>query len=398
MALDYSLSEEQKLVQETARTLLQRFAHRKDELIHEVMVEKKFPQEMWDAFADAGFLGSIIPEEYGGTGMGLLPYTLAMEELGAEGFGNALMVVTIMDAACILRNGTEEVKQRWLPSIADGSSKWAFAVTEPNAGSNTFRLETIAKRDGDVFRINGEKTFITGADVADMCMLVTRSMTYEECKAQGLPKAYGLTILGVPTKMPGLTLTPIPTRGIEGFVQSSMHFDNCEVPVGNLIGEEHAGFMALLNSLNPERILAAALACGMTRYLLKRSVDYAKDRKVFRDAPIGSYQSIQHPLAEIAIELAAVQQLTYKAAWAFDEELPPGEIGMTANMAKYLAAEMAIKAADRAIQTHGGNGFSQDYGVIHYWEAARLLRTAPISKEMILNYVAEHVLGLPRSY
>ena len=374
MALDYSLSEEQKLVRETARDILASFADRKDELIHQVMVEKKFPQEMWDAFADAGFLGSIIPEEYGGSGMGLLPYTMAMEELGAAGFGNALMVVTIMDAACILRNGTEEVKKRWLPGIADGSDKWCFAVTESNAGSNTFRLETIAKRDGDVFRINGEKTFITGADVADMCMLVTRSMTYAECKEQGLPKAYGLTILGVPTEMPGLSLTPINTRGIEGFVQYTMHFDNCEVPANNLIGEEHGGFMALLNSLNP------------------------KDRKVFRDTPIGAYQSIQHPLAELTIELAAVQQLTYKAAWAFDEGRPPGEIGMTANMAKYLAAEMAIKAADRAIQTHGGNGFSADYGVIHYWEAARLLRTAPISKEMILNYVSEHVLGLPRSY
>ncbi len=398
MALDFSFSEEQLLVRDTAKDILASYASRKAELIHQVMVEKKFPQEMWDAFADAGFLGSIIPEEYGGSGMGLLPYTMAMEELGAAGFGNALMVVTIMDAACILRNGTEEVKKRWLPGIADGSDKWCFAVTESNAGSNTFRLETIAKRDGDVFRINGEKTFITGADVADMCMLVTRSMTYAECKEQGLPKAYGLTILGVPTEMPGLSLTPINTRGIEGFVQYTMHFDNCEVPANNLIGEEHGGFMALLNSLNPERILASALACGMTKYLVDRSVDYAKDRKVFRDTPIGAYQSIQHPLAELTIELAAVQQLTYKAAWAFDEGRPPGEIGMTANMAKYLAAEMAIKAADRAIQTHGGNGFSADYGVIHYWEAARLLRTAPISKEMILNYVSEHVLGLPRSY
>ena len=398
MALDFSLSEEQKLVRDTAKDILASFASRKDELIHQVMVEKKFPQEMWDAFADAGFLGSIIPEEYGGTGMGLLPYTLAMEELGAAGFGNALMVVTIMDAACILRNGTEEVKRRWLPGIADGSEKWCFAVTEANAGSNTFRLETTARRDGDVFRLNGEKTYITGADVADYCLLVTRSMTYEECKEQGLPKAYGLTILGIPTDLPGLSMTPIPTRGIEGFTQFTLHFDNCEVPVENLIGEEHGGFMALLNSLNPERILAAAIGAGMTRYLVSRSVEYAKDRKVFKNTPIGAYQSIQHPLAEISIELEAVRMLAYKAAWAFDQNLPPGEIGMTANMAKYLAAELSIKAADRAIQTHGGNGFSTDYGVIHYWEAARLLRTAPISKEMILNYVSEHVLGLPRSY
>lgn len=398
MALDFSFTEEQILVRDTAREVLGRFADRKAELIHQVMVEKRFPQEMWDAFAQAGFLGSIIPEEYGGTGMGLLPYAIAMEELGSAGFGNALMVVTIMDATCILRNGSEAAKRRWLPKIADGSEKWCFAVTEPNAGSNTFRLATTARRHGDVYRINGEKTYITGADVADWCLLITRSMSYEECKAQGLPKAYGLSILAVPTKMPGLTLHRLPTRGIEGFGQFSLQFQDAEVPVANRIGEEHAGFMALLNSLNPERILAAALACGMTRYLLTRSCEYARDRKVFRDTPIGAYQGIQHPLAEIAIELEAVRLLTYKAAWAFDAGRPLGEIGNTANMAKYLAAELAIKAADRAIQTHGGNGFSEEYGVIHYWEAARLLRTAPISKEMILNYVAEHVLELPRSY
>jgi len=398
MALDFSLSEEQQMVRDTARDVLGRFSDRRDELIHQIMVEKVFPEELWQAFAEAGFLGSIIPEEYGGTGMGLLPYALAMEEMGAMGFGNALMVVTVMDAACILRNGSEEMKQRFLPGIADGSLKLAFAVTEANAGSNSFRLSTIARRDGDVFRITGEKTFITGADVADYCLLVTRSKTYAECEAAGLPKAFGMSLFLVPTKMDGLSLHPIPTRGIEGMAQFTMVFEDAEVPADLLLGQEDAGAMALFNSLNPERILAAALACGMTRYLLERSCEYARDRKVFRGTPIGAYQAIQHPLAEINIELEAARVLTHKAAWAFDQDLSPAEVGLAANNAKYLAAELAIKAADRAIQTHGGNGFSDEYGVIHYWEAARLLRTAPITKEMILNYVAEHVLDLPRSY
>lgn len=398
MALDFSLSEEQQMVRDSARDMLKQFADRRDEFIEMIMVKKEFPEELWQAFAEGGFLGAVIPEEYGGTGMGLLPYALAMEEFGAMGFGNALMVVTVMDATCILRNGTEELKRRILPGVADGSLKLAFAVTEANSGSNTFRLSTVARREGDVFRLDGEKTFITGVDVADYVLVVARTMSYRDCKAAGLPKAYGLSLFLVPTDLPGLSYHPIPTRGIEGFGQFTLVFEGAELPADLLVGQEHAGAMAMFNSLNPERILAAALACGMTDYLVRRSCDYARDRKVFRDTPIGAYQAIQHPLAEIQIELEAARLLTYKAAWAFDADLPPAEVGLAANNAKYLAAELAIKAADRAIQTHGGNGYSEEYGVIHYWEAARLLRTAPISKEMILNYVAEHVLGLPRSY
>jgi len=398
MALDFSLSEEQQMVRDAARDMLKQFADRRDEFIEMIMVKKEFPEELWQAFAEGGFLGAVIPEEYGGTGMGLLPYALAMEEFGAMGFGNALMVVTVMDATCILRNGTEELKQRILPGVADGSLKLAFAVTEANAGSNTFRLSTIAKRDGDVFRINGEKTFITGVDGSDYVLIVARTMSYKECKEAGLPKAYGLSLFLVPTDLPGLSYHTIPTRGIEGFSQFTLVFEDAELPADLLVGQEHAGAMAMFNSLNPERILAAALACGMTDYLVQRSCEYARDRRVFRDTPIGAYQSIQHPLAEIQIELEAARVLTYKAAWAFDQGLSPTEVGLAANNAKYLAAELAIKAADRAIQTHGGNGYSEEYGVIHYWEAARLLRTAPITKEMILNYVAEHVLDLPRSY
>lgn len=400
MPLDFELSDEQKEYQQVAHQLLQRFSPRREELKRLILKEHKFPQELWDGFAEAGFLGALVPEEYGGSNSGLLSLTFAMEEMGAHGYGSALLVLTAMDTACIVRNGSDELKRRVLPRVAEGKLKLCFAVTEPNAGTNTFRITTIAKKtsDGVHYKLNGEKTFITGADVADLMLLVVRTTTVEECKAQGMPKAYGLSLLLMDPKGKGVTLSPLPTRGIEGFTQFSVHFEDALVPVNSLVGEENAGAVALFTSLNPERILAGALACGMTRYLIDKSVAYALERKVFGDKPIGSHQAIAHPLAELAIELEATRHLTYKAAWAFDRGLEPAEVGFYANCAKYKGAEMAIAAADRAIQTHGGSGFSEEVGIIYYWDSARLLRTAPISKEMILNYVAEHKLGLPRSY
>jgi alkylation response protein AidB-like acyl-CoA dehydrogenase len=400
MPLDFELSAEQQQYRALADKMLKRFVPRREELKRMILKERKFPQEMWDAFAEAGFLGALIPEEYGGSNSGLLSLTFACEEMGAHGYGSALLVLTAMDTACIVRNGTEAMKKKVLPEIAAGKLKLCFAVTEPNAGTNTFRISTHAKKtaDGKHYRLNGEKTFITGVDVADLMLLVCRTMTIEECKAQGLPKAYGLSLLLIDPKTKGITLTPLPTRGIEGFTQFSVHFDDALVPVETLVGEQDAGTVALFNSLNPERILAAALACGMTHYLIQKSVDYAQDRKVFGDKPIATHQAIQHPLAHLQIELEATRHLVYRASWAFDKGLEPGEVGYWANCAKYKAAELAIAAADQAIQTHGGSGFSEEVGVIYYWDGARLLRTAPITKEMILNYVAEHKLGMPRSY
>jgi alkylation response protein AidB-like acyl-CoA dehydrogenase len=398
MGLDFSLSEEHQMIKQMVGDLLKKFEPKKEELKKMVLVDKIFPQELWEAIADAGFLGCLIPEEYGGTDMGLLPLTIGVEEMSVHGYGNGMLILTAMDSSCILRNGTEEMKQRFLPKIASGEMKMCFALTEPNAGSNTFRLETVARKDGDSYKINGQKTFITGVDVADYMLLVTRSMTIAECEEAGLPKAYGLSLFLVDTKSPGITKKAIPTRGIEGMIQWDIFFDDLVVPAENLVGEEHAGVMALFNSLNPERILAAAMGCGIAEHLINKSIAYATERKVFKGRPIGSYQSIQHPLAELKIELEATRLLTYKSAWAYDADEPPGQIGMWANMAKFKAAELAIGAADRAIQTHGGYGFSEEYEVIHYWEGTRLLRTAPVSKEMILNYVAEHSLGMPRSY
>jgi alkylation response protein AidB-like acyl-CoA dehydrogenase len=396
--MDFALTENHRLVLETTRALLKRFEGRRRELNDLIHTQKRFPQDLWDAIADAGLLGSLLPERYGGSDLGLLSLGLAVEEMARQGFGNALMILTAMDSLCILRNGSDELKDRFLPPAAAGSLKYAFAITEPDAGSNTFRIATFARKDGAEYVVSGQKVFITGIDQADFVLLATRTTTLQEARELGLGKAYGLSLFMVDTRSPGLTLQPIPTQGIEGMTQFTVFLDDVRVPAQNLVGEENLGLAALFNSLNPERILAAFVACGRTQRLLDLSCDYARQRKVFRDTPIGAHQAIAHPLAEIRIELEAARLCTYKAAWAFDQDLDPQEIGTIANMAKYLAAELAIKAADRAIQTHGGWGFSEDYEVIHHWTSSRLLRTAPISKEMILNFVAEHVLQLPRSY
>ncbi|MBI2061295.1 MAG: acyl-CoA/acyl-ACP dehydrogenase [Nitrospirae bacterium] len=398
MALDFSLAEEHKMIQQAVDDLFKRFAPRRDEFRKMLLKEKKFPQELWMAIADAGLIGSLIPTEYGGSGMGLLALTIASERMAAHGFGNAMIVLTAMDSLCILRNGTEDMKRKFLPEVAKGKIKFCFALTEPDAGSNTFRLKTTAKKNGKGYLLNGSKTFITGVDVADYMLTAARTTSIDEAQKKGLPKAYGISLFVLPTKSKGIELQIIPTHGIEGMNQFTIYFDNVEVPAENMVGQENLGMMALFNSLNPERILASATAVGMSDYVIKKAVEYSRDRKVFKDRPIGEYQGLQHPLAECKIEVEAARLLMYKAAWAFDQGLDPAEVGTIANMAKYMAAETAIKAVDRSIQTHGGYGFSEDYGVIWYWSAARLLRTAPISKEMILNYVSEHVLGMPRSY
>jgi alkylation response protein AidB-like acyl-CoA dehydrogenase len=396
--LNFELSDEQKMIKEGVRSLFKKFEKRKAELREKIIKRKEFPQEVWDEIAKAGYIGSVIPPEYGGTGSGLLTTIFTVEEMSSLGFGNALLILTVVDACCILKNGSEELKRRFLPKIAEGKYKCALGVTEADAGTNTFRIKTFAQKKNGYYVINGSKTFITGADVADYIMLVTRTVSYTEVVEKGLPKAYGLTLFMVDLKSKGITINTLPMRGIEGTNQCTIFFEDVEVPAENMIGEENAGAFALFKGLNPERILAAASAVGLSEFCLNMAVEYAKERKVFRDTPIGAYQAIQHPLAEVKVYQEAVRLLTYRAGWAFDRDMEPGVVGAYANMAKYLGAELAIMAVDRAIETLGGNGFSEENTLIYIWEAARLLKTAPVSKEMILNYISEHVLGLPRSY
>jgi len=396
--MDFELSDELVAIQDAMVACLEPFKDRREELVHMVMVEKRFPQEVWDAICSTGLMGCLVSEEYGGNEMGLLAATVAVETLASKGFGNALFILGTMASSCLMRNGSERLKQKYLPDLASGEKKFCFAITEPDAGSNAFRLQTLATRDGDDWRLNGSKVFITGADVADHMLLVCRTTSRAEIEKRGLPKAMGLALFILDMDAPGIDLRPIPTHGIEGMTQFLIHFDDVPIPGENIIGEADMGSLVLFNSLNPERIMAAGTACGLASNVLQRSVAYANERKVFKNKPIGSYQGISHPLAKVAIELEASKLLTYRSAWAYDQNKHAGMVGNYANMAKYTAAEMAIDAVDRAIQTMGGYGFSEEYGVIHYYESVRLLRTAPITAELILNFVAEHHLGLPRSY
>ncbi len=392
------LGDEYRQVVEITRDLIRRLEPQRSEFLRQIFEEQRFPEAMWEQMAEAGLLGLLIPEEYGGTGLGLLAMALVMEELASAGYGNALVVVTSMDTTAILRGGSEEQKQRWLPRIADGSLKLAFAITEPESGTNSFRMKTEARKEGGVYRLRGEKGWITGADVTDMILVVARTIPYAVVKEQGLPRTYGLGLFLVDRRAPGLHLYPMNTAGIEGYRQFRLVFDDVEVPADHLIGAEHMGAQVLFSALNPERILAAATGVGLAEHVLRRAAEYARQRKVFGDRPIGSYQAVQHPLARIRVMQEAARLLTYRAAQAFDRQIAPERVGTWANMAKYLASETAIEAVDRAIQTFGGQGFVRENQLIHLWTSARLLRTAPINNEMVLNFIAEHELELPRSY
>lgn len=397
MAFEFSYTEEQRMVQDSILRMLKKHEAQHISWRQQIYKHHQFPEALWQAFADTGMMGSFLPESYGGTDSGLMPLVIALETLSAHGFACFHAVITAMGALCILAHGSEALKARILPSIATGELRLSYAHTEPDAGSNVFNTATFAQREGNVYRVCGQKVFISGVDSTEMMLLVTRTASLEQALAKG-SRTWGLTLMLVDTQASGLEKQLLPLQGLEGIRQWALFLDQVCVPVENRVGEEHQGARIIFDTLNAERILAAAIANGMTDFLLERSIRYARERKVFGERPIGSYQSIAHPLAEIRIEQEAARLLTYRAAWAFDQKLPAAEIGYFANLAKFKAADVSIKAADQAIETHGGYGFSEEYEVIYYWNAARVLKTVPITREMILNFVAEQSLKLPKSY
>jgi alkylation response protein AidB-like acyl-CoA dehydrogenase len=352
--------------------------------------ERREPtSELWQALGRQGFLGINLPEEYGGGGAGLTELAIVVEQTAAEGC--PLLLLLVSSAICgemIARYGTPQQRQRWLPPLADGSIKMAFAITEPDAGSNSHRLATTARRDGDQWLLTGTKYYISGADEAACVLVVARTGTDE---ATGRAR---LSLFLVPADAPGLTLQPLPVAAMMPERQFTVYFTDVRLGPDDLLGTEHEGFGQVFHGLNPERITGAALCLGIGRYALARAAQYARVRTVW-EAPIGTHQGVAHPLAKAQIELEAAALLTAKAAWQHDQNEPAGE---ASNMAKYAAAEAALAAVDAAIQTHGGNGLSSELGLIPLWGIARLLRVAPVNREMILNYVAQHSLGLPRSY
>jgi alkylation response protein AidB-like acyl-CoA dehydrogenase len=339
--------------------------------------------ELWTALGKAGFIGVNTSEEYGGGGGGLTELTIVCEELATQGVPLLLLVVTSAICAEVIgAYGTAEQRQAWLPGLAAGTAKMVFAITEPDAGSNTHRLSTTAVRDGDDWLLTGTKYYISGVDEAQAVLVVAKSG----------PEALSLFL--VPTDAPGFEkhLLPVDIRLPER--QFTLHFDGVRLGADALLGAEGDGFRQVFHGLNPERITGAAMGVGVARYALGAATRYANERQVW-SAPIGAHQGVAHPLARAKIETELAALMTRQAAWQHDHHLPAGE---SANMAKYAAAEAALAACDAAIQTHGGNGLSSEYGLMPYWGLARLLRIAPINREMVLNYVAQHSLGLPRSY
>jgi alkylation response protein AidB-like acyl-CoA dehydrogenase len=345
--------------------------------------------ELWQALGKQGFIGINIPEEYGGGGAGLTELTLVCEESAAVGAPLLLLLVSsAISGEVLTRYGSAEQKQAWLPGMASGERKVVFAITEPDAGSNSHQLSTTATRDGDGWVLRGTKYYISGVDEADALIVVARTGT-DAASGKGL-----LSLFLVPTDSAGLVKNELPVSASLPEKQFTLFFDDVRLGAGALIGAADEGFRQVFHGLNPERITGAAIGVGVGRYALARAAQYAKTREVW-GTPIGTHQGVSHALAKARIEVDLAALMTHKAAWLHDHGQPAGE---AANEAKYAAAEAACAAVDAAIQTHGGNGMSTEYGLVPMWGLARLLRIAPVSREMVLNYVAQHSLGLPRSY
>jgi alkylation response protein AidB-like acyl-CoA dehydrogenase len=352
-------------------------------------------EELWTKLGEAGFIGVNIPAEYGGGGGGLTELALVCEELGAQGTPLLLLVVSAaISAEVITRFGTDGQRAAWLPGLAAGITKMVFAITEPDAGSNTHRLSATATRDGDEWVLRGTKYYISGVDEADALLVVARTGPAPSATAQIRRNEAQLSLFIVPADSPGLERSVLPVDLLLPEKQFTLHFDDVRLGPEALVGREGDGFRQIFHGLNPERITGAAQCVGIARHVLGAAARYARERQVW-DAPIGTHQGVAHPLARAKIETELAALMTRRACWQHDHGEPAGE---SANMAKYAAAEAAIAAADAAMQTHGGNGFATEYGLLPYWASARLLRVAPVNREMILNYVAQHSLGLPRSY
>jgi alkylation response protein AidB-like acyl-CoA dehydrogenase len=391
-------TEEHVAICEAVDGYLDHLGDRKEKMLAEIASNHYYPDELLEAMGELGLYGALIPEEYGGSNVGLLSMALAMERFAEYGLENTLALLTTMDTLAIISGGTKEQKQEILPKVAAGNYHMAFAITEPGAGTNSFNMSLRAHKTDGGYRLRGEKAWITGVDRADCILVVARTTSREEIKEKNLPKSFGLTLFLVDPKDENLNKNKMNTAGIEGFSQFQLYFDDLFVAESDVVGEVDQGARILFMALNPERILGASFSVGMCDYFISKAVDYSKERIVFGDRPIGSYQGVSHPLAKLRTTQEAARLLFYEAAALYDKGAPPQRVGTLANMAKYLASETCFDAADRAIQTFGGSGFVEENLLIQFLAGARLSKTAPINNEMVLNFVAEHDLGLPRSY
>ncbi len=382
-------TEEIRAIREGVRALCADFP---DEYWREKDAARAYPTEFVQALTDAGYLAALIPESYGGSGLGLCHAAAILEEIHKSGGNAAACHAQMYIMGTILRHGSDGQKQQWLPQIASGDLRLqAFGVTEPTSGTDTLSLRTTAVRDGDHYVVNGQKVWTSRAEHSDLMLLLARTTPKDKVEKKG----EGLSVFLVDMREAlgnGLTIRPL--RAMINHNSTEVFFDNLRVPAENLIGEENKGFRYILSGMNAERVLIAAECIGDARWFIEKAVAYAGSREVF-GGPIGRNQGVQFPIAMAYAATEAADLMVKKAAARFDAG---ASIGPEANMAKYLAAEASWAAAEMCLQTHGGFGFAEEYDVERKFRETRLYQVAPISTNLILSYIAEHVLGLPRSY
>lgn len=388
--MDFQLTEDQLTIRDAVAELAAKFD---DQYWQEKDEKHEFPTEFYNAFAQGGWLGITTPEEYGGHGYGITEASILLEQVAASGAGMngaSSMHLSIFGMHPVIVHGSEELKQRTLPRIVSGDLHVCFGVTEPGAGLDTTKITTFARRDGDRYIVNGRKVWISKAVESEKILLLTRTQKFEDSPR----KTDGMTLFLTDLDRDKVDIRPIKKMGRNAVTSNELFIDNLEIPVEDRVGEEGKGFTYILDGLNPERMLVAAEALGIGRAALRAGVRYGNDREVF-GRQIGKNQGIQFPLADSLARLDAAELMLRKATWLYDNGKP---CGREANTAKYLCADAGFEAADRALQTHGGMGYSEEYNVSRYFREARLTRIAPISQEMVLNFLGSHVLGLPRSY
>ena len=388
--MNFDLTEDQRAIQQAVGDTCARFD---DDYWLKKDREGGFPEDFYDAMASAGWLGIAMPQAYGGAGLGILEASLMMEAVSGSGAGlsgASAIHMNVFGLHPVVVHGRDDQKRRWLPPIIRGEVKACFGVTEPNTGLNTLGLKTMAVRKGDRYVVNGQKIWISTAQVAHKIMLLARTTPIEEVKSP----THGLSLFYTDLDRSRIEVREIEKLGRKAVDSNQLFIDNLEIPADDLIGEEGCGFEYILHGLNPERCLLAAEATGLGRAALRRAARYAGERVVF-DRPIGQNQGIQHPLAERWVELEAAELLYRRAAWMYDQGR---NCGAEANAAKFFCAEAGFRAAETAILTHGGMGYAKEYHVERYFREAMLPRLAPVSIQLILSFIAEKVLDLPKSY
>jgi len=393
--MDFSFTEEQKMIANSAKKIAQDFP---PEYWREKDLKEEFGEEFYKAISKAGFTSMIIPEKYGGSGRGITELLLAMEELAANGCGMAapwyLILTEIFGGLSIIRHGTEEQRRKYLPGIVSGDIEFCMGLTEPDAGTNTLNTKTKATKMDNGWVINGNKTFISGADRAKGMMIITRTTPLEKAPK----KTSGISLFLADMPNPAIMVTSISKHGINYSHSCDIGINDLKVGDDALMPPLDGGWYSLLDTLNTERMSFASAAIGTAKVAMNKAIDYSKERKIFGDVPIGSYQALQFNLAEAYAGLEAAKVLNFKASTLFDNGASAAEIGNVANMAKIVAVENAFKAIYWSMQTLGGHGYARENDIERWWREINLIRLAPVTQQMVLSYVGEHVLGMPRSY